>query len=167
MVQTVDHFFSRARILCRQENFIAARELYNEFRAMFPNEMRLACRLKAIVEINSGNIDEAISIFETALDDTLEGIANRHTLLRLLVQKGELNKAIVHATQIIHHSNDINDRAFVASAASFAIWCLCEKNQFEQAEKYLSFLSDVEDSEVVARVPHITVRDVRMKLDRR
>ena len=119
-----------------------------------------------MVEKRAGNLQEAISLLQTSIDETIEGIANQHSLLRIFVRTRDWEAAIDQARRIIIASQKTNNKAFVNSAASIATYCLVEQGRLEEARDLFSQYMAISDDERIPSFPPSSVGELRKKLAR-
>ena len=166
MNREIDEAYREVLSLCRQGQYEKARAACEQLEQLFPSAVKSIVHLRAMVEKRAGNLHQAISLLQTSIDETLEGIANQHSLLRIFVRMRDWEAAVDQASLIIRASQRINSQAFVCSSASIAAYCLVEQGRFEEARDFFAHCTATSDDERIPSSPPSSVGELRKKLAR-
>lgn len=164
MINQIDNAYSEVLLFCREKKFDRARAVCDRLEVALPGDVKRIGHLRAIVERRAGNLAGAKSILENALDGTLEGIANRHALLRILVRERNWSEALSHAEEVIDASDRIDNEAFVNSSCTLAAYCLLELRRNDEGIEYLKRCSAASDDERLPVEPALTIGELRRRL---
>ncbi len=164
MQNEIDAGYRQVITLCHQGQFEIARAVCDHLAQRFPTEGKRIVHLRAIVEKRAGNPQGAIELLQTSIDETIEGIANQHALLRIYMRVKDWPAALDQAVEIIGSSRKINDLAFLSSAASTVAYCLIEQGRIDDARDFFIQYPNISDEERIPSSPPIPVGTLRKKL---